>query len=72
MKTDNFVSTITYLGKRLGGAGIVILAVTGLLCWLLGWRNLADYSTVLKWAGLIVVCLPDCSAFWEEHLLVLT
>ena len=55
MKTDNFVSTITYLGKRLRGAGIVILAVTGLLCWLLGWRNLADYSTVLKWAGLIVV-----------------
>jgi len=55
MKTDNFVSTITYLGKRLGGAEIVILVVTGLLCWLLGWRNLADYSTVLKWADLIVM-----------------
>ncbi len=55
MKTDNFVSTLAYLVKRLGGAEIVILVVTGLLCWLFNWRSLIDYSTGLKWAGLIVM-----------------
>ena len=63
MKTDNFVSTLLYLAKYLGVAEIVILAVTGLLCWWLNLRSLADYSTGLKWAGVVFMIIGMYSFF---------
>jgi hypothetical protein len=55
MKSENFLATATFVAKRLGVWEIIILAVTGLVCWLTGWRSLADYGTGLMWAGFLVM-----------------
>ncbi len=55
MKTESILATLAYMAKKLGIAEIVILAITGLICWWLGWRTLVDYSTGLKWAGFVVL-----------------
>jgi hypothetical protein len=63
VKTEIFLETLAYIAKRLGIAELVILAVTGLVCWWIGWRSLMDYSTALKWAGLAVIFFGATSFF---------
>lgn len=62
MKTESFLETLAYMAKRLGIAELVIMTVTGLVCWWLGWRSLADYSTALK------VGRPCGYVFWDDQL----
>lgn len=68
MKTESFLETLAYMAKRLGIAELVIMAVTGLVCWWLGWRSLVDYSTALKWAGLAVMFFGMTSFFGGTSL----
>lgn len=63
MKAESFLATLAYFAKKLGLAEIAILAVTGLICWWIDWRTLADYSTALKWAGLAVIFFGMTSFF---------
>ena len=55
MKAESVFARLAYLAKRLGIAEVIILAVTGLVCWWLDWRTLMDYSTGLKWAGFMII-----------------
>jgi len=68
MKTESVLSTLAYVAKKLGIAEIVILALTGLVCWWIGWRTLIDYSTGLKWAGLAVMFFGATSFFGGASL----
>jgi hypothetical protein len=68
MKTESFLEALAYIAKRLGIAEIVILTVTGLVWWWLGWRTLADYSTALKWAGLAIIFFGATSFFGGTNL----
>lgn len=68
MKTESFLTTLKALSKRLGIAEIVILALTGLVCWWLGWRTLAEYGTGLVWAGLAVMLLGMFSVLGGTQL----
>lgn len=55
MKIESFLTTLKNAAKRLGIGEIIILALTGLVCWWLGWRTLAEYGTGLIWAGFAVM-----------------
>lgn len=61
MKAENFLTTLKYVAKRLGIAEIVILVLTGLVCWWLGSRTLAGYSTGLILVGLAVMIFATFS-----------
>jgi hypothetical protein len=51
MKSEGFLGTLKFMAARLAIAEIVVFALTGLVCWFIGWRTLAEYSTGLLWAG---------------------
>jgi len=68
MKTESYLEALAYMAKRLGIAELVIMAVTGLVCWWLGWRSLTDYGTALKWAGLAIMFFGMTSFFGGTNL----
>jgi len=68
MKSEGFLTMLAYFAKRLGIAEIIILVVTGLICWWLGWRTLTDYSTGLLWAGFVVTVFGMFSFFGGTSL----
>ena len=68
MKTESILTTLKNASKRLGIAEIVILALTGLVCWWLGWRTLAEYGTGLVWAGFAVMLFGTFSLLGGTQL----
>lgn len=54
MKPEGFLGTLKFVAARLAIAEIIIFALTGLVCWLIGWRTLTEYATGLILAGFAV------------------
>ena len=52
----------------LGLQKFIILALTGLVCWWLGWRTLAEYGTGLIWAGFVVMIFGTFSLLGGTQL----
>ncbi len=55
MKSEGFLGTLKFVAVRFAIAEIVVLALTGVVCWFIGWRTLAEYSTGLILAGFAVI-----------------
>jgi hypothetical protein len=63
MKTEMLGSALFYIAKRIGLVEIAVMAVTGLGCWLIGWRTLIEYSTSLIWLGVALMVVGILSFF---------
>jgi len=63
MKSESILATLRFLAKRLAIVELVILVLTGLVCWWIGWRTLAEYSTGLLWAGFGAMVFGAVSVF---------
>lgn len=68
MKTEGFLEKVKFVSTRVAIAEIVIFAVTGLVCWLAGWRTLAEYSTGLLWAGFVALVFGAVPVFGGNSL----
>ena len=68
MKAESFRTTLKNATKRLGLAEIIILAITGQVCWWLGWRTLAEYGAGLIWAGIGVILFGTFSLLGGTQL----
>ncbi len=68
MKAETIRSTLFHVTKRIGLVEIAVLAATGLICWLIGWRTLIDYSNSLIWLGLAVMVIGISSFFGGASL----
>ncbi len=55
MKSGGYFAVLGYFATRLVVIEIVILALTGLVCWWIGHWTLAGYSNGLSWAGGVVI-----------------
>ena len=55
MKSGGYFAILGYFATRLVVIEIVILALTGLVCWWIGHWTLAGYSNGLSWAGGLVI-----------------
>jgi len=55
MKSEGFLGTLKFMAVRLAIAELIVFALTGAVCWLIGWRTMAEYSTGLLWAGFLVM-----------------
>ncbi|MBI5932446.1 MAG: hypothetical protein HY867_01965 [Chloroflexi bacterium] len=55
MKSEGFLGTLKYVAVRVAIAEIVILALTGVVCWMIGWRTLTEYATGLILTGFVVI-----------------
>jgi hypothetical protein len=63
MKTSNFLQTLGYYVKRFALIEIIVLALTGLICWFAGWRTLGGYANGLAWAGAALMIFGALSFF---------
>jgi hypothetical protein len=55
MKSGGYLSVIGYFAIQVAIFEIIVLFITGLICWLIGHWTPAGYSTGLFWAGGLVI-----------------
>ena len=55
MKSGGYLSVIGYFAMRVAIFEIIVLFITGVVCWLIGHWTPAGYSNGLSWAGGLVI-----------------
>ena len=55
MKSEGCLGTLKFMAITFTIAELVVFALTGIVCWLIGWRTLDAYSTGLILAGFAVL-----------------
>ena len=63
MKSEGFLGTLKYVAVRVAIAEIVILALTGVVCWMIGWRTLAEYAIGVVGAGFVALVFGAVPVF---------
>ena len=68
MKSEGFLGTLKFVAVRLAIAEIVVFALTGAVCWFIGWRTLAGYSTGLLLVGFVALVFGAVPVFGGNSL----
>jgi len=55
MKSGGYLSVVGYFAMRVAIFEIIVLFITGLVCWWIGHWTPAGYSNGLSWAGGLVI-----------------
>lgn len=63
MKSGGYLSVVGYLALQVAIFEIVVLFITGLVCWWIGRWTPAGYSNGLLWAGGVVILFGIFSMF---------
>jgi hypothetical protein len=68
MEREGFLSAIGRFLRDVTLVDLVMLAVTGLVCWIGGWRTFNNYGDGLMIAGVIVMAVGSLSVFGSSGL----
>jgi len=55
VKSEGCLETLKFMAVRFVIAELIVFALTGVVCWFIGWRTMAEYSTGLILAGFAVL-----------------
>lgn len=68
MEREGFFSVIGRLLRDVVLADLVVLTITGVVCWVCGWRTFDNYGDGLMIAGVIVMAVGSLSVFGSASL----
>jgi len=68
MKPEGILTALGNFMKQLALIEIVILSLVGLICWLAGWRTLADYANCLVGTGFAIMLFAVLSSSGQKPI----